>query len=201
MRGEKLLTPPIRRRSFQRSGRHCRLVRSSTASGRNAADSPRDSGQISFELLGTYGSVRRPAPGAAWAPAPVGKATSRLPIEIPRSLGRGWPTPRAESRSCAPENLPWFGESASFPEPRRKVSRAESDHVASALHLRITEEATQGLDSRLRPVGAIGQGALAGLRALAPALAEEDGGRAVAVGDGFDVQGTYCSYRTSNMNF
>jgi hypothetical protein len=36
-------------------------------------------------------------------------------------------------------------------------------------------------------VGEVSQGALAGFRALAPAFAEEDGGRGVAVGDGFDI--------------
>src|ERR1035437_9202297 len=35
-----------------------------------------------------------------------------------------------------------------------------------------------------------GQGALEGLRAFAPTLAEEDGGRGVAIGDGLDVHGS-----------
>src|SRR5581483_6291298 len=108
------------------------LIRSSTASGRNAPDSLRDSGQISFELLGTYGSVRRPGPAPAWAPAPVGRSTWPLPIEIRRSLGCGSPTLPAGSRSCALGNPLPSGGSGSFPEPRRKVLWAESDHVASA---------------------------------------------------------------------
>jgi hypothetical protein len=40
-------------------------------------------------------------------------------------------------------------------------------------------------------VGEIGQGALVGFAACAPALAEEDGGWGVAIGDGFDVHGSY----------
>jgi hypothetical protein len=43
------------------------LARSSRGFGRYFTDSGRDSGKINFQLLGTYGSVRTPVPGAAWA--------------------------------------------------------------------------------------------------------------------------------------
>src|ERR1700736_2305369 len=54
----------------------------------------------------------------------------------------------------------------------------------------IAQQAAQGFYFFLGPVGEVGQGALVGFVALAPALAEEDGGRGIAVGDGFDVHGT-----------
>src|ERR1700722_9926987 len=55
----------------------------------------------------------------------------------------------------------------------------------------VAQQAAEGLDFFLGPIGEVGQGALAGFVAFAPALAEEDGGRGVAVGDGFDVHGSY----------
>ncbi len=53
--------------------------------------------------------------------------------------------------------------------------------------------AASGGGSRFFPWadGEVGQGALAGFVAFPPALAEEDGGRGVAVGDGLDVHGSY----------
>src|ERR1700693_6574050 len=53
----------------------------------------------------------------------------------------------------------------------------------------IPQQAAQGLNFIFGPVGEVGQGALVGFVALAPAFAEEDGGRGSAVGDGFDVHG------------
>lgn len=50
------------------------------------------------------------------------------------------------------------------------------------------EEAAEGVDLRLGPVGEIGDGALANLGAVANGLAEEDGGRGVAVGDALHDQ-------------
>jgi hypothetical protein len=47
----------------------------------------------------------------------------------------------------------------------------------------VTQQATEGPDFLRRPGGKVGQGALAGFVALAPAFAEEDGWRGVAVGD------------------
>ena len=44
-----------------------RLDRSSRGFGRYSTDSGRDRGKINFQLLGTYGSVRTPVPGAPWA--------------------------------------------------------------------------------------------------------------------------------------
>ena len=51
----------------------------------------------------------------------------------------------------------------------------------------IAQHAAQGFDLVLGPIGEVGQGALAGFLALAPAFAQEDGGRGVAVGDDVDV--------------
>ena len=56
------------------------------------------------------------------------------------------------------------------------------------------QQATEGLDFFLGPMGEIGEGALAGFVAFAPAFAEEDGGRGVTVGDGFDIHGTDYAY-------
>ena len=47
------------------------------------------------------------------------------------------------------------------------------------------------------PVGEVGQGALAGFLALAEGLAEEDGGRGVAVGNDVDVHGRSKSAHTA----
>ena len=58
----------------------------------------------------------------------------------------------------------------------------------------VAQQAAEGLDFFLGPIGEVGQGALAGFVAFAPALAEEDGGRGVAVGDGFDVHGSYYAH-------
>jgi hypothetical protein len=55
----------------------------------------------------------------------------------------------------------------------------------------VSLEATQGFDLLRRPVRKVGQGAVARLATLAPALAKEEGGRGVAVGDGFNVNGPY----------
>ena len=51
------------------------------------------------------------------------------------------------------------------------------------------EGALEGLDAGGVPVGEIGEGALVDLAVLAEGLAEEDGGRGGAVGDGLDVHG------------
>src|ERR1035437_8278193 len=48
----------------------------------------------------------------------------------------------------------------------------------------------EGINLLFGPVGEVGQGALEGLRAFAPTLAEEDGGRGAAIGDGLDVHGS-----------
>jgi hypothetical protein len=40
-----------------------------------------------------------------------------------------------------------------------------------------------------RPIGEVGQGALADTTALTPALSQQDGGRRIPVGDGLDVRG------------
>src|SRR5450755_3960495 len=58
----------------------------------------------------------------------------------------------------------------------------------------VAQQAAESLDFFLGPIGEVGQGALAGFVAFAPALAEEDGGRGVAVGDGFDVHGSYYAH-------
>ena len=51
------------------------------------------------------------------------------------------------------------------------------------------EHAAQAFDVGGRPVGEIAEGALTDLAVLAVALAQQDGGRRVPVGDGFDIHG------------
>jgi hypothetical protein len=46
----------------------------------------------------------------------------------------------------------------------------------------VAQQAAEGFDFCLRQMGEVGEGALADFRALAPAFAEQDGGRGVAVG-------------------
>ena len=58
----------------------------------------------------------------------------------------------------------------------------------------VAQQAAEGLDFFLGPIGEVGQSALAGFVAFAPAFAEEDGGRGVAVGDGLDVHGSYYAH-------
>ncbi len=55
----------------------------------------------------------------------------------------------------------------------------------------VAQQAAEGFDFLLRPIGEVGQGALAGFVAFAPAFAQEDSGRGVAIGDGFDIHGSY----------
>src|SRR3984893_391268 len=69
---------------------------------------------------------------------------------------------------------------------RRQILRRDEGFVA--------QQSAEGLDFFLGPIGEVGQGALAGFVAFPPALAEEDGGRGVAVGDGFDVHGIYYAH-------
>jgi hypothetical protein len=68
------------------------------------------------------------------------------------------------------------------------------------------QEAAEGLDLVLGPMREIGERTLVGLFALAPAFAEEDGGRGVAVGDDLDVHGIYYAYyimhiKDNNVNY
>src|SRR6266567_6097890 len=59
----------------------------------------------------------------------------------------------------------------------------------------IAQQAAEGVDFLLGPIGEVGQGTFVDFVALAVALAEEDGGRGVAIGDGLDVHGiTICIY-------
>ena len=51
------------------------------------------------------------------------------------------------------------------------------------------EQDLEAVDQGGRPLGEVGEGAFADLAALAEGLAQEDGGRRVAVGDGLDVHG------------
>jgi hypothetical protein len=51
----------------------------------------------------------------------------------------------------------------------------------------VAQQATKGFDFFWGPIGEIGQRALTGFLTLAPAFAEEDGGRGVAVGDDGDI--------------
>src|SRR5437588_8199882 len=70
----------------------------------------------------------------------------------------------------------------------------------------VVQQATEGLDFLWGPIGEVGQSALKGFVAFAPALAEEDGGRGVAVGDGLDVHGSYYAHinkavKENNVNY
>ena len=51
------------------------------------------------------------------------------------------------------------------------------------------EDTTEGVDLSGGPSGEVGEGAFNDLAAAAEALAEEDGGRRVAVGDGLNIHG------------
>ena len=51
------------------------------------------------------------------------------------------------------------------------------------------EDASERVDLRLRPIREIGEGALANLGAIAGGLAEEAGGRRIAIGDSLHVHG------------
>src|SRR5208282_438208 len=51
------------------------------------------------------------------------------------------------------------------------------------------EHAAQTLNMRLGPIGEVAEGALPYLAVFAVALAQQDGGRRVPVGDGFDIHG------------
>src|SRR6266704_3541396 len=80
-----------------------------------------------------------------------------------------------------------------------------ADHVQDGLHVAVrksllggaqilrgdqglvAQQAAKGFDFLLGPIGEIGQGALAGFVAFAPAFAEEDGGWGIAIGDGGDI--------------
>jgi hypothetical protein len=64
----------------------------------------------------------------------------------------------------------------------------------------VAQQSAQGFDLLRRPMGEIGQGALNGFLALAPTLAQEDGGRGVAIGDSFDVHGTDYAYLSHQVN-
>jgi hypothetical protein len=59
------------------------------------------------------------------------------------------------------------------------------------------EHATQALDLSHRPVGKVAQRAFTDLAVLAIALAQENGGGRVPVGDGFDIHGPMM--RTSGL--
>jgi hypothetical protein len=54
----------------------------------------------------------------------------------------------------------------------------------------VLQETAEGFDFLFGPMGEVGQGALMGNRAFAPAFAEEDSGRGVAIGDCVDVHGS-----------
>ena len=53
----------------------------------------------------------------------------------------------------------------------------------------VPQHPPQGIDFLRGPLGEVGQGAFLDFAVFAPALAQEDGGRRVAVGDRFDIHG------------
>ena len=55
----------------------------------------------------------------------------------------------------------------------------------------VLEQPAQHFDFLPRPLGEVVEGAFFDFPALAPAFAQEDGGRGVTVGDGFDEHGNY----------
>src|SRR6516162_8999239 len=63
----------------------------------------------------------------------------------------------------------------------------------------VAQEATEGFDFFFRPIGEIGQGALASFPSFAPGLAEEDRRRGVTVGDDVDVHGFHISQYIRNV--
>ena len=65
----------------------------------------------------------------------------------------------------------------------------------------VLEQAAEGVDFWLGRMGEVGEGALAGFVALAPAFPEEDGGGRVAVGDGLDVHEIIVSIYLSRCRF
>src|SRR6516162_9862771 len=64
----------------------------------------------------------------------------------------------------------------------------------------VAQQAAEALDFLWRPGGKVGQGALTGFVALAPAFAEEDGGRGVAVGDDGDVHANVISQQLHHVS-
>jgi hypothetical protein len=62
------------------------------------------------------------------------------------------------------------------------------------------EDAAEGLDFGWRPGGEVGQSALDDAGAEAGGLAEEDGGRGIAVGDGLDIHGFIISQYITHHN-
>src|SRR5260370_5602786 len=65
----------------------------------------------------------------------------------------------------------------------------------------VAEEATKVFDFVFGPIGEVGQGAFEDFVALTEAFAQQDGGRGVAVGDGFDVHGTSLCTHYSNCQY
>src|SRR5437870_13387878 len=59
----------------------------------------------------------------------------------------------------------------------------------------IPKKPPQGFNLVLGPVGEVGQRALAGFLAFPPSFAQQDGRWRIAVGDDFDIHGSYYSYR------
>ena len=76
------------------------------------------------------------------------------------------------------------GDMAVGPRANDVEGVVEAGHRGAAL-----EQHAQALDQRRGPFGEVGEGAFPDLAALAPAFAQEDGGRRAAVWDGFDVHG------------
>src|SRR6201993_4649383 len=67
-------------------------------------------------------------------------------------------------------------------------------------HLAALEQGAQSFDDLGRPIGQVGDGALLDLAGVAIALAQQDRGRRVSVGDRFDIHGTTVPQSTQNNN-
>src|ERR1700739_2189951 len=91
-----------------------------------------------------------------------------------------------------------------FGTARRAVmlSRAAGDDPCLIVrrHLAALEQGAQSFDDLGRPIGQVGNGALLDLAGVAIALAQQDRGRRVSVGDRFDIHGTTVPQSTQNNN-
>ena len=71
--------------------------------------------------------------------------------------------------------------------------------VRGAQHHAALEHAADAFDEFGRQVGEVGDGLLSDAFAFSPGFSQQDGGRAVAVGDGFDVVGQGAALHGNKM--
>ena len=92
---------------------------------------------------------------------------------------------------------PVQAQCAQRPQHRRDMAMGERAHdvegVVTPDQRFVLEQSAQGVDFPPGPLGEVGEGAFPDFAVLAPALAQEDGGGRVPVGDGLDVHGNQYS--------